>query len=278
MSTVSGFLDSEPVLSCMAGPNALAAETPMSILRKALATLATVIVLAAPAAAQDLTLDQILAKHYEAIGGLDNWKALQSMRATGHIELVPGTEAPFTVMVKRPHKARLEFTFQGMTGVQAFDGTTAWMIMPFTGKSDPEEMPPESAKDVIEQSDIDGALVNYKEDGDKVELVGMTEVEGTKAYQLKVTLKNGDVQQHYLDAEYFVPIKVEGSRDVQGTVVEFETTLSDYKEVGGLMMPFSIDARTKGQPQGQTITLDSIEINVPLADSLFVMPKPDSAK
>ena len=278
MSTVSGFLDSEPVLSWMAGPNALAAETPMSILRKALATLATVIVLAAPAAAQDLTLDQILAKHYEAIGGLDNWKALQSMRATGHITLMPGTDAPFTVEVKRPHKVRMQFTFQGMTGVQGYDGTTAWMIMPFMGKPDPEEMPAEMSKDVIEQGDIDGALVNYKEDGDQVELVGMTETEGTKVYQLKVTHKNGDVEQYYLDAEYFVPIKVEGSREVQGSVVDYETILSDYKDVGGLMMPHSIDARPKGATQGQTITLDTIEINVPLADSLFVMPKASPAK
>ena len=116
--------------------------------------------------------------------------------------------------------------------------------------------------------------MNYKEDGDQVELVGLTEVEGTKAYQLKVTLKNGDVQQYYLDAEYFVPIKIEGSRTVQGNVMDFETILSDYKDVGGLMMPYSIDARPKGATQGQTITFDKIEINVSVPDSIFTMPKP----
>jgi outer membrane lipoprotein-sorting protein len=247
----------------------------MFSLRKALATLATAVILAAPAAAQDLTLDQVLAKHYEAIGGLDHWKGLQTMRATGHIALMPGTDAPFTLLVKRPHKVHMEFTFQGMTGVQAYDGTTAWMIMPFMGKPDPEEMPPEMSKDIVEQGDIDGPLVNYKEDGDQVELVGLTETQGTKAYQLKVTLKSGDVQQYYLDAEYFVPIKVEGSRTVQGNVMDFETILSDYKDVGGgLMMPYSIDARPKGATQGQTITFDKIEVNVPLADSIFTMPKP----
>jgi len=237
--------------------------------------LATVLLAPAPAAAQNLTLDQVLAKHYEAIGGLAKWKAVQSMRATGHITLMPGTDAPFVMTAKRPRMVRIEFTFQGMTGIQAYDGTTAWMVMPFMGKPDPEEMPPEMSKDIIEQSDLDGPLVDYKAKGHQIELVGLTETDGTKVYQLKVTLKSGDVQQYYLDAEYFLPIKVEETRMQQGTPVDLEQIISDYKDVGGgLMMPHSFDSRPKGAPQGQTITLDTVELNVVVPDSLFVMPKP----
>lgn len=246
----------------------------MRHLRKTIGVLTAVVLSGTPVAAQDLTLDQVLAKHYEAIGGLAKWKAVQSMRATGHMALMPGTDAPFVMTAKRPRKVRIEFTFQGMTGVQGFDGTTAWMIMPFMGKPDPEEMPPEMSKDIIEQADIDGPLVDSQEKGHQVELVGMADMEGTKAYQLKVTLKNGDVQQYYLDAEYFVPIKIEGTRTMQGSPMDFETILSDYKEVGGLMMAHSIDNRPKGATQGQTITIDTVELDVAVPDSIFVMPKP----
>lgn len=246
----------------------------MRHLRKTIGVLTAVVLSSTPVAAQDLTLDQVLAKHYEAIGGLAKWKAVQSMRATGHMALMPGTDAPFVMTAKRPRKVRIEFTFQGMTGVQGFDGTTAWMIMPFMGKPDPEEMPPEMSKDIIEQADIDGPLVDSQEKGHQVELVGMADMEGTKAYQLKVTLKNGDVQQYYLDAEYFVPIKIEGTRTMQGSPMDFETILSDYKEVGGLMMAHSIDNRPKGATQGQTITIDTVELDVAVPDSIFVMPKP----
>lgn len=246
----------------------------MRHLRKTIGVLTAVVLSSTPAAAQNLTLDQVLAKHYEAIGGLAKWKAVQSMRATGHMALMPGTDAPFVMTAKRPRKVRIEFTFQGMTGVQGFDGTTAWMIMPFMGKPDPEEMPPEMSKDIIEQADIDGPLVDSQEKGHQVELVGMADMEGTKAYQLKVTLKNGDVQQYYLDAEYFVPIKIEGTRTMQGSPMDFETILSDYKEVGGLMMAHSIDNRPKGATQGQTITIDTVELDVAVPDSIFVMPKP----
>jgi len=224
--------------------------------------------------AQELTLDQVLARHYEAIGGLDNWKNLQSMRATGRVMLMPGAEAPFVLTVMRPFKVRAEFTFQGMTGVQAYDGTTAWWIMPFMGVTTPQSMPPEMAKDIIGQGDIDGPLVGYENEGHQIELVGLVEVGGTQAYRLKVTLKSGDVQDYFLDAEHFVPIRVDGGRTAQGTTVDYETIFSNYKEVGGLMIAHSIEAKPKGAPSGQVITFDTVELNIPVDASIFVMPQP----
>ena len=76
------------------------------------------------------------------------------------------------MLAKRPNKSRTEFTVQGMTGMQAYDGKNAWMVMPFMGKKDPEAMPAEGTKLVAEESDFDGPLVDWKEKGHKVELVG----------------------------------------------------------------------------------------------------------
>lgn len=229
-------------------------------------------VLASPVAAQDL--EEVLSNYYEAIGGVEAWKAVETMRATGSIMMGGmGVEAPFVVTAKRPNMVRLEFTFQGMTGVQAYDGTTAWMLMPFMGKTDPEEMPADMSKDLLEQADIDGPLMGYEESGHQVEYIGMEETEGTQAHKLKVTMKNGDVQYFFLDSEYYVPIKIEGSREMQGRVVEFETIISDYKDVGGLMVAHSIEAKPKGAPAGQVITLELVEMNVEVDDSAFTMPK-----
>lgn len=231
--------------------------------------------LASPAVAQDL--DEVLNNYYEAVGGLESWKALNSMKMTGSMSMAgAGVDVPFVVTTKRPKKIRLEFTFQGMTGVQAYDGETAWMLMPFMGKTDPEVMPADQAKDVIDQADIDGTLIGYEEDGHQVELAGLDETEGTEAYKVKVTKKNGDVETYFLDAEYYVPIKAEGSRQMQGRVIEFETILSDYKEVGGLLMPHSIEAKAKGAPSGQVVTIDTIELNVDVDDSVFTMPEKET--
>lgn len=223
-------------------------------------------------AAPAQTLDEILAKNYQARGGLERITSVSSARITGTMSMGGGMEAPFVWQWKRPNKLRLEFTFQGMTGVQAYDGQTGWMIMPFMGSSDPERMPEDQLADIREQADFDGELVNWKEKGHQVELVGKEKIEGTDAYKLKVTKKNGDVSYVFLDAEYFLEIRGEGKRTLRGQEVEFESSVGDYKEVGGLLIPHAMSSRAKGMPGGQTLTFSKVELNVPLEDSLFAMP------
>lgn len=243
------------------------------MLRRAVPLALMALLPAWPAAAQEISLQEVLNNYYEAIGGLDAWQAVQTMKVTGRRMIMPGTEAPFSMTVKRPNKVRLEFTFQGMTGIMAYDGETGWMVMPFMGKMEPEPVPDEDVKDLEQMADMDGVLMGYEESGHQVEYVGVEETEGTPAHKLKVTLKSGDVQYYYLDSEYFVPIKVEGTREVRGTVVEYESILSDYKEVGGVMIPHSVDQRPKGAPSGQTIMLDQVELNVEVDDAIFTMPE-----
>jgi outer membrane lipoprotein-sorting protein len=199
---------------------------------------------------------------------------METATFVGRMAMGPGAEAPFKMYFKRPMKARMEFTMQGMTGIQAFDGETAWMIMPFMGKSDPEVMADDQAKNMKEQADIDGPLVDWQEKGHTVELIGLEEVDGTEAYKIKVDLANGDVRYHFLDSEYFITIKQEGKTTMQGNEVEFETILSDYKEVGGLMFPHSVESKPKGAPAGQVITIDEIEVGIEVSDDLFAMPAP----
>jgi len=240
------------------------------MLRKTLTLLALGLLLSPVAHAQ--TVDEILAKHYDACGGLDKMKALNTMRVTGTMEAGPGMEAPFTMERKRPGKQRMEFTLQGMTGIQAFDGEKTWSVMPFMGKKDPEVGTDEDNKSAKDDADFDGALVDWKTKGHTVELAGKEPVEGADAFKLKVTKKNGDVEYDYLDAETFLLVKTEGKVRRRGTEIEGETTFSDYKEVDGLMEPFSIETGAKGMPQKRKMTFTKIELNVPLDDARFAVP------
>ncbi len=225
------------------------------------------------AAAWAQTADEIIAKNIEAKGGLDKLKGVQTMRISGKMMMGPGMEAPMVIEMARPKKMRMEFTFQGMTGIQAYNGSTGWMVMPFMGKTEPEPIPEDALKQFEEQADIDGALVDYKAKGNQVEFLGKGDVEGTPAYKLKVTKKNGDISTLYLDADSYLEIKAEGKTNIQGQDIEGETTFGDYKEVGGLVMAHSIQSKVKGgQGPGQTITFEKIEINPELAASRFEMP------
>jgi hypothetical protein len=159
-----------------------------------------------------------------------------------------------------------------MTGVTAYDGRTGWKIEPWNGKKDAEALSEEEMKTIVEDSDLDGPLVNYKEKGVKVEYVGTDEVEGTDAYKLKVTLASGDVRFYYMDTDYFVPIKIDTKRIVRGAEREYETILGDYKEVNGWYLPFSIENGVKGNPNRSKVTYDKIEANVALDDKRFAKP------
>lgn len=234
--------------------------------------LATALV-AGAVAAEEMSLEDLLAAHFEALGGVEKLQAVQSARFDGNMSMGPGMEVPFTMVFGRPLNMRMEFTMQGMTGVQAYDGETAWSIMPFMGKTDPEVMPEDQAKNIKEQADFDGPLMNWQEKGHQVELMGLEETEGTEAYKLKVALANGDVRYHFLDSEYFITIKQEGKTTMQGNEVDFETILSDYKEVDGLMFPHSIESRAKGQPEGQVITIETIQLGVDIDNEMFAMPE-----
>lgn len=246
-------------------------------MRKTL-VLAAVLLSALSTFAADLTVDEILAKNAEARGGLDKLRAVKSMRFTGKMAMM-GMEAPITMSQMRPDRMRLEFTVQGMTGVQAYDGTTGWMIMPFYGKKDAEVMSGDMLSDVKQQADIDGPFIDYAKKGHKVELIGKGDVEGSPAYKVKLVTKEGTESVNYFDAETFLQVKIDSKRKMQGQEIETETTLGNYQEVDGLVMPFSIETKSKGAAApGQTVTIEKAEINLALDEATFKMPAKPAAE
>jgi outer membrane lipoprotein-sorting protein len=219
------------------------------------------------------TADELIEKNIKARGGMDKIKAVQTMKVTGKMKMGP-MEAPLVITKKRPNNMRVEFTIQGMTGVQAYDGTTGWMVMPFMGKKDPEQLSADMLKEVKEEADFDGPTIDYKAKGNKVELVGKEDVQGTPAYKIHVTTKDGEESNIYLDADSYLEIKSDSKRKVQGQEMETETILGDYKETGGLLFPMSIETHAKGHEGAQSITIEKIELNPTAVDaSLFKMPE-----
>jgi len=233
---------------------------------------------AAPAFAADMTIDELVSNYQDARGGADAWKAVQTARMTGNMSMGP-MEAPFQLEFKRDQRVRMEFQMQGMTAIQAYDGEKGWAVMPFIGKTDPEPMSESELKDIKDMADFDGALIDSERKGHKVTLTGLEEVEGTEAWRVEVVKADGDQQTWWLDSEYFLPIKTAGKTERMGQMVEVSTTIGDYKEVNGLMFPFSLanSIQMGNQPMVQTITIDEIETGVELTDEYFQMPAVEAA-
>lgn len=238
-------------------------------MRLAVRVMLGLVCLAGVASAQ--TAEELVAKNLQAKGGIDKIKAVNTIRMSGRVQVQFFT-AEIGQEQKRPNMVRQGFTIQALTQIQAYDGTTAWKIDPFQGRRDPEMMGEDEARDLVDDADIDGPLVDYQAKGNKVEYQGHDEVDGDDAYKLKVTLKNGDIFYYYLDPDTFLEIKREGQEFIRGNVKESATTYGSYKQVNGVYFPFSLESGAKGDSNPARITLDKIEVNVPIPDSDFQMP------
>ncbi|MEW6456281.1 MAG: outer membrane lipoprotein-sorting protein [Acidobacteriota bacterium] len=217
------------------------------------------------------TADEIIAKNLEKKGGIEKLKAIQSIKMTGKV-ISQAVEMPMVMWAKRPNMLRIESTFQDKKIVQAFDGEKAWWIMPFLGSEDPQEMTGMQADSIKEQADFDGPLVNYREKGHKVELLGKEDMAGTEVYKLRITYKDGKEKFFFLDTESCIELKQSETVDYQGTPLHVERFFGDYKEVNGILIPHSIEARVNNNPQSQ-ITIESIELNPEIEDEFFKMPE-----
>jgi len=238
-------------------------------------TLILILAMAAlSSAVSALTLDDVVAKAIEARGGLEAMHAVNTVRIAGKIHMPNGMDAPLLWEWKRPNKLRTEMTIQGMKVIQAYDGTTAWMISPFGGNTDPQEMPKEQAQRVEEQADFEGPFFDSEKKGYTLEFMGKVDEEGTEAFKVKVVNKLGDESYYYLDTEYFLVFKQESRITARGHEVEIESSIGDYKKVGDLLIPFSTEIKAKGAEQGQSVTFDKVDLNVDLDDSSFSMPAP----
>ena len=220
------------------------------------------------------TVDEVVAKNIEAKGGATALHDLQSLRLTGKLLVQFGTqiELAYLQIKKRADEVRTEASLQGMTQIQAYDGKEGWRVSPFFGRKDPERMSADDVKALIEDSEIDGALVDWQTKGSSVEYLGTEDVEGTLAHKLKVVRKNGDVSFVYLDPDHFLEIRILTERMRHGAHEEEETDLGDYEKAGGVFVPTSIESGRKGAPDKQRIIIDKVEANVPVDDAVFHFP------
>lgn len=225
-----------------------------------------------PAIAAAQAVDEIVAKHLAARGGAARIAAIESLRTTAKVKAEGGREAVVVREIKRPGRIRAEFTAQGVTGVYACDGERGWLVSPFDGRLEPWPMPPDMLRSAIEWSDIGGPLVDWKEKGHRVELVGRESLEGGEVWKLKATLKNGDVRYLYLNARSFQHVRTEATRTLAGRPVETLTTFGDYGETAGILFPRAIEIGVEGRPGRLRIQVQTVEVNPVLDDARFRMP------
>ena len=256
-----------------------------------------------------LSAAEIVDKNVAARGGLQAWRAVQTLSLQGKLGAggnqratlpIPGpsdktgailprrpaeeTQLPFLMELKRGRKVRFELQFKGKTAIQVYDGTNGWKLRPFLNRMEVEPYSEDELKMASVQSDLDGFLVDYAAKGSQVALDGVEKVEGRDTYKLKVTQKSGQSLHIWVDAGTFLETKVEGHpRRLDGTEHPVEVYYRDYRTVNGLQIPFVLETRVL--PVAKTmlgfrdtavppekIVLDKVTVNPKLDDARFSKP------
>ena len=221
---------------------------------------------AAPQQSQP-SIDEIVTKHLDAMGGLERLKDIQTMKKVAKVTM-QGRQTTTTMYFKRPNMSRQEVQVDGQTVINAFDGTTPWIINPLTGFNRPVTVSGAHAASIREDSSFDGPLVDYKSRGMLIDYVGREPLGEGQAHHLRVTSASRQVRHLYLDATTYLEVKL--AAEVQGS--KLEQLSSDYRDVEGVKVAHHLKTVVNGAVQSE-MQLESVEFNLPIESALFRMPK-----
>lgn len=222
-----------------------------------------------------LTAAQIVARNVKARGGNRAWKLVQTLTLTGKLEGggKKNSKLSFSMRLKRPHKSRLEITFQNKKAVQVYDGKHGWKVRPFLGRNDAEPFSPSEAKAASEWQELDGPLIAHVRKGIKVSVEGMDKVEKHDAYKLKLTMKDGEIRHLWVDAKTFLELKIDGQpRKMNGKLHHVAVYYRDYHSEHGLTVPHVFETAVDGVKQSYKMHIDTVSVNQKLDDKLFEKP------
>ena len=217
---------------------------------------------------------ELLLRSAEAMGGIEALTAIQALRVAAEVtviqpmgEMVIGVES----LVAFPDKSKT--TMQTPMGDidMTITGDQAWVVDPM-GNTQPL---PDQQRDAMREELWRNLVFLYNRmdvEGLTVQHTGQEEIEGRATEVLLITPPGLNPFKLYLDAETMLPYKKAGQSMSQQGPVEAESTMSDYREVGGIKLPFKESMKQNGNPSGESVT-QTIEINPEIPADAFAAPE-----
>ncbi len=229
---------------------------------------------ATSAAAQDA--QSLVSKNLQARGGAAALDAITSVSFEGRTIFPGDFELTYKEARARAGAApeiRYDFGLQGLDVVQSYDGSGGWKINPFQGRKDSERMSADEARQLADAALIEGPLLASRNNASKVEYLGRDDFDGTLAYKLKVTQKDGDEFVYWLDPDTYLEIKIDETRRIRGAQTTTETELGDYEKIAGVYFPMSVESWSQGHPnERQRVIIARGTPNPAIAANFFAEP------
>jgi hypothetical protein len=146
-----------------------------------------------------LSLDQIVERNTDAMGGRAAIEAVQSTQIDLHIK-DPSFEVDGTYYAARPGKMRIDVTADGKhVFTEAFDGQSGWQ---WEGKGDQKPATEKAAAALRHGVELPGKLFGLHElkaRGHKLKSIGREQIDGGNYYVLELILNDGYAVSLYVD-------------------------------------------------------------------------------
>ncbi len=221
-----------------------------------------------------LSLDEILERHVQAVGGRDKINAVHSV--VQHLEYREGTFVipdAFIARMRPYYKTIGDPKDKTIDINEGYDGS-AWeyyadpgVVIRTVGAA---------AAATRHGTEIIDSLVEAKTLGTRIELAGQDTFAKMPAYKLHVTLADGFEKEMFIDPTSFLIVGDRRSAPIHafGTAVRSENRIGDYRPVNGVLFPFSIkEVEIATGRELNSNTIQSIVVNEPLDRAFFSPPK-----
>jgi len=233
---------------------------------------------------QAQTVDEIVNKYIDAMGGKEKLNSIKSLHMEGVAVGQNGNEINTTVWKADKKLWRSEVSFGMGSLTILITDKEGWIANPRNNGTF-EPIPADRIQNQQQELDCAGPLVDYAAKGHKAELIGKEDVEGKPAYRIKLTLANAQEITYFIDAQSFYIIRelrkggagfggggrpgggqgAAGGQQPQ-TPAELTIDYTDYKKTTD-GYTFAYTVTRKGM--GGAMTYEKIEVNKPIDEKLY---------
>ncbi len=214
------------------------------------------------------TAEAILDKYIEVTGGKAAYEKKLTEVSTGVMEFTgKGVKAHMTTYQAAPNKSYMAVEIDGIGKMEdGTDGSVVWERSALKGprlKSGEEKAV--ALRGAAMQHDV-----RWRDYFQKVEFTGVEPIDGHVCYRVALTPKEGQPETRYYDKKSNLLVRTNMILKTEMGEIPAEMTVSDYRSVNGVLMPFQLKQKVLGQEF--TITQESIQTNVDIPKDRFAIP------
>ena len=214
------------------------------------------------------SLDTVLQKYVDAIGGKDAQLKLTSRVIKGKVDLAGVSRGgKIEIFTKAPNKSLTVMDVAPLGVIrQGFDGRSGWYTSKTTGM---RTMTGAELAALAADADFYRDL-KLKEMYATIKLLGKTKSGFRELYLVQAVPRGGNADHFYFDVESGLLFRRDTTRQTSAGMVRAEIYYGDWREVDGIRLPFNIT-----QSMGKVsfdFTIEEVKHNVPLEEAVFRRP------